>query len=349
MSLIAGKEIVDCGSISRIGDGSKVNIWKDKWVNKRPSYMVTPPQATPTHLTVDKIIDEGSRGWNFNLLAAFFMTEDRTIIEQIYLSKVDFEDKLIWLENELGQLTIKSAYVVALRCENEVVADRSSRHTLWFYIWSTSVLPKVKVFWWRLVRGIIPVTDQLRVRGIFYRTVARFVGYTNRIALGTRILHMKFDASFPSGLSSLERQLQQTWDPPLADWFKLNVDVSYRSCLKDATCGIMLRDSSSLVIFSVAVGFGNIRSPLQAELMEILVGLQAINSIQFPCLLMESDFIHAIREITKHEGSMFEWFGFVLDIVSISHLFAAIEFSHMRKSANELAHNVAKSHLPCWW
>ena len=37
---------------------------------------------------------------------------------------------------------------------------------LWSRLWKLKVLPKVRVFWWRVMRGILPVESTLKYRHI---------------------------------------------------------------------------------------------------------------------------------------------------------------------------------------
>ena len=43
---------------------------------------------------------------------------------------------------------------------------REHRESVWRRVWSAKVAPKVKLFMWRLIQGIIPTKDRLQERGI---------------------------------------------------------------------------------------------------------------------------------------------------------------------------------------
>ena len=62
-------------------------------------------------------------------------------------------------------------------------------------------------------------------------------------------------------------------------------------------------------------------------------------------LLVESASLVAIQEVTKGQGSFCEWENIILDIVNISLECRSCSFSHVKRSANAFADNLAK--LPC--
>jgi hypothetical protein len=72
------------GLIWRIGNGSKVRIWKDKWIPRHLTYMV---QSTPTMLSlnaiVDELIDGDTKWWKSRLLDMLFTQEEVNLIHSI--------------------------------------------------------------------------------------------------------------------------------------------------------------------------------------------------------------------------------------------------------------------------
>ena len=59
-------------------------------------------------------------------------------------------------------------------------------------------------------------------------------------------------------------------------------------------------------------------------------------------LLIESDSLLAIREIERGQKSFSEWKGIISDIIRYSQLHVISRFSHIRRTSNGFAHNMAK-------
>ena len=76
--------------------------------------------------------------------------------------------------------------------------------------------------------------------------------------------------------------------------------------------------------------------------MAILFGLQLINEQNVKDLLVESDCLMAVKEITSKEESLSEWGCFIKDIQERSLDFNLCSFKHINRYANVLAHNLAK-------
>ncbi|XVE53745.1 hypothetical protein DITRI_Ditri03aG0027400 [Diplodiscus trichospermus] len=160
-----GKSLEYEGAIWRVGDGKSIAVWEDKWVNKPPTYKVVRPIVDPTPLTVDKIIGADGQ-WNEDLIQSFFSTEDQSAIMSIHLAQNKCDDALVWRDSDTGLLTTKAAYILAKDLYNDSTITAENNSTIWSYIWSAAASPKIRVFWWRIVRGIIPVFSILQHRGL---------------------------------------------------------------------------------------------------------------------------------------------------------------------------------------
>ena len=92
--------------------------------------------------------------------------EDSTLVRKIPLSRANTEDKLIWQDSISDTFSVKSAYYVACAVLGGDGQDRDSKDRLWKDIWTANVIPKIKVFMWKIVHSIIPTRYQLQVKGI---------------------------------------------------------------------------------------------------------------------------------------------------------------------------------------
>ena len=94
----------------RVGDGQKIDVWKDLWLKKPPNFKVTIPDSQmPTPLKVAKLIDSEKRRWDMDIVQEIFLEEGVSLITSIPLSKRTSHDQLIWRDSNIGMLTVKYA------------------------------------------------------------------------------------------------------------------------------------------------------------------------------------------------------------------------------------------------
>lgn len=72
-SILYGRELMVKGLVKRVGNGKSILVWNDEWIkdngNRRP---LMKNSITDILLTVDKLIDVSSRGWDLNKLEELF-------------------------------------------------------------------------------------------------------------------------------------------------------------------------------------------------------------------------------------------------------------------------------------
>ncbi|XVF59440.1 hypothetical protein PTKIN_Ptkin07bG0276100 [Pterospermum kingtungense] len=107
------------------------------------------------------------------------------------------------------------------------------------------------------------------------------------------------------------------WEPPMEGYIKINVDAALQVHSSSATVGVVFRDNAGVIQGSAATSLQNICSPLAAELLAILYGLQLAKELDFGEVMVESDCLVAVTEIGKGESSFSEWSSLVKDIVDL--------------------------------
>ncbi|OMO80722.1 reverse transcriptase [Corchorus capsularis] len=149
----------------RIGNGQTVDIWRDRWLAKPPSYQPAPRPGTVLQNNLVSSLFNNDGYWDDDLLSKLFEDEDvyRILCIPLHLSSAD---RLIWNHSVDGHYTIRSGYHVARRILGKEVAEVGARSVMWRLIWGANVVPKVKFFMWRLIHGILPTKSQLQSRGI---------------------------------------------------------------------------------------------------------------------------------------------------------------------------------------
>ena len=91
----------------------------------------------------------------------------------IPLRSIGGEDVLAWNYEKTGIYSVKSAYRALVTQKEQsaleeglVMGTSASDEQMWKSLWKLKVLPKVRVFWWRVIRGILPDAYTLKHRHI---------------------------------------------------------------------------------------------------------------------------------------------------------------------------------------
>lgn len=165
-SLMKERQILEMGCGWRLGDGTKVRIWKDPWI---PGNIAFKPSSFPRCLSADTTVNFlfvlGKREWNCQLLQHMFTQEDAASIQKIVLPYRNEADALIWHFEGTGIYTVKSGYKAFVN--NNSTTSRDMRQSgLFKQIWNTRVLNKHKSFMWRFTQDCLPTRTNLHHCGI---------------------------------------------------------------------------------------------------------------------------------------------------------------------------------------
>ena len=150
----------------QIGNGFKVQVWKDKWLPSSSTYKVVSPRLNaPVDLQVSKLIDMENRCWNLHLLQQLFLPFEVEEIRSIPLSNSLPSDKQIWTGTSNGLFTVRSAYKLAMESYGISGGASSSNDNnlrcFWKKLWRLPVPHKVKHFLWHACRDILPTKANL--------------------------------------------------------------------------------------------------------------------------------------------------------------------------------------------
>jgi hypothetical protein len=85
-SIMAGVQCLKKGSVWRIGDGQKVNIWEDAWISGSFNRKVLTPRGNCLLSHVNELIDPISSQWDKDLVRDNFWTIDANRILRIPLT-----------------------------------------------------------------------------------------------------------------------------------------------------------------------------------------------------------------------------------------------------------------------
>lgn len=130
------------------------------------------PEDTPIN-TVKDLIDEELWAWRTDLVRATFSRPDADAILNIPLRHGGGDDSFAWAHEASGIYSVKSAYRSLMNHkemsspeEGTATSTSTTEEQMWNSGWKLSVVPKVRVFWWRALRCILPDEATLKRRHI---------------------------------------------------------------------------------------------------------------------------------------------------------------------------------------
>jgi hypothetical protein len=167
-SLLSSRELLKDGLVWRIGDGSNVKIWKDRWLPTPITHAVqSPPTVILEDSLVATLIDHEAHTWNLGLINSIFLPDEAKVIASMPLCPSLPPDKLVWLGNTYGVFSVRSAYHMGMenifRGRGSASSD-SFVNKIWKVIWNLEVPNSVKMFMWRACNDLLPTKCNLLKR-----------------------------------------------------------------------------------------------------------------------------------------------------------------------------------------
>ena len=90
-----GIKVLESGVIWRIGNGERVNIWKDPWIPRGTTRKVITPRGSNLLNWVSELIDPITGGWDEELLNQTLWPEDAEVVRALPVRN-DLDDVLAW-------------------------------------------------------------------------------------------------------------------------------------------------------------------------------------------------------------------------------------------------------------
>lgn len=162
------------GTRYQVGDGKSVRMGIDNLVDSHPPRPLITISSDATESIHALILKRGShRSWNKDKISQSIDPSDHNFLENIYLSKYETPDKLIWHYNPSGDYTVRSGYWFLTHdpteIQNRPPAPCGSVE-LKNKIWKISIIPKIKHMIWRVVSGALPTRSNLATKGMQINT-----------------------------------------------------------------------------------------------------------------------------------------------------------------------------------
>ena len=110
-SIIKGLEVIKRGTVWRIGDGTSIRIWQDRWLPDRQiGKIISPCWPEVSEATVSLFINPATCSWKSKVLEKYLLEFKVAAIRSIALCRTQQQDKLIWPLNPNGAHSVKSGY-----------------------------------------------------------------------------------------------------------------------------------------------------------------------------------------------------------------------------------------------
>ena len=109
-AIMAGREALVLGLIKRVGDGTSISTWEDRWIPGTYTLKPMGRQGTLPLENVSDLIDQESRTWRIDVVRDNFLAPDADAILNIPLHGIGGEDVLAWNFEKTGIYSVKSAY-----------------------------------------------------------------------------------------------------------------------------------------------------------------------------------------------------------------------------------------------
>lgn len=161
-SLLCRRDLLDIGLCWRIGDGSSVDIFEDRWISSLGSKLDPQTVSLPIGTKVSSLIL--NRCWNETLIRSVFLPYVAMKILSIHLSPSFVGNSRFWSFIPKGKFTVSSGYGIGMGMHESHIhqSNTSYVHNWWTVLWSLPIPPNIKVFWWKLFHNIIPTGSNLQ-------------------------------------------------------------------------------------------------------------------------------------------------------------------------------------------
>uniref|UniRef100_A0A2N9HCI6 Reverse transcriptase domain-containing protein n=1 Tax=Fagus sylvatica TaxID=28930 RepID=A0A2N9HCI6_FAGSY len=270
-SILKARDVISRGAVWRVGNGASINIWDHRWLlEENHRKIITPAPNILLHCTVNQLIVKPQMEWDHSLIDRLFFPHDAVAIKHTPLSNQEHPDTLTWPGNTNGEYSVRSGYrflvdeedkclpatcealptklnlhkrriPVDPTCELCGECNEDAIHALW----SCNQLQIVweKESWLQSIRST-PFVD-------FADLLTKEVDPINQVGQKAKCYLEKY-------LNATDQRKPQAQPAPIARWmpprmlrYKVNYDGVVFKDTNEAGIGIIVRDSSGLVMASL--------------------------------------------------------------------------------------------------
>ncbi|KAK5843230.1 hypothetical protein PVK06_005679 [Gossypium arboreum] len=159
-SIAQAAKALENGFVWLIGDGKRIDIQHDKWGFQGLSGdSINHALLTESEKVIKDIWHQDNMERNQERVCELFGKKVGDQICDLPISKGAFEDRLTWIHNLYGCYTSKLAYSWLILKRVGFGPHRVFLHV----IWKLKMLPKIKVFNWRVGHEILPTYNKIEL------------------------------------------------------------------------------------------------------------------------------------------------------------------------------------------
>jgi hypothetical protein len=177
-SIYSSRDIVKEGLVWHVGNGSSVQIWKDRWFPKQPMFQIlSPSRVLNPDAKVCELIGENTKWWNTQLLELLFTGEEIKMIQSIPISSTNRSDAIIWRGTVNGIFSVRSAYYIQQDLEVQTTAGTSNlgcKREVWRKLWALLVPNVEKHFILRACHDSLQTRENLAKRKVITNLIYHF-------------------------------------------------------------------------------------------------------------------------------------------------------------------------------
>lgn len=140
----------------RVGDGKKILAKSDPWIPGLHTFRSGWNYIPNTGFKVENLILNSGQ-WNEDYIRQAFLLHEAEAILNIPLNMRGNDDIRFWTAGKNGKYSVKNGYLL----ESNSLAPNPfhygiSDHAWLNSVWNLRLLPKVRIFFWRALKDIIP-------------------------------------------------------------------------------------------------------------------------------------------------------------------------------------------------
>lgn len=132
------------------------------------------------------------------------------------------------------------------------------------------------------------------------------------------------------------------WSSPHVDYIKINIDAALFKVSKSVGVGMVARDHNGIVIAWRHRTFSQLFQPDVAETVAVVEGIKFVVDSGWSKIQIEGDNFSVMAAFRSPEVNLFVVDLFVQEGLNLLASFHLVEFLHIRREENVIAHRLAK-------
>ncbi|KAK9997041.1 hypothetical protein SO802_021727 [Lithocarpus litseifolius] len=351
------RHLIEAGARWRVGDGQQVRIFIDKWLQDGEGVLSSPSAELHPEATVSMLINRTSGWWNVQLIDRCFHPPDATRIKALPLCSTPQSDMLFWPLEKSGKYSVKSGF--RLLCDSRDSSEGmppANTEEVWEvdFGWisgsgwaASSFTELVKLVFTR--PDLVPLFAATAWSIWFHRNKVRLNENTRlmgQIAGFARDYVRDFRSSNSSS-STVRSTAPKVWSPPGCNEWKINFDGAMFCESDEAGVGVVVRNSSGVVVAALTE---KIRKPPSVEVLELLAARRAAlfsDELGLDRVIFEGDSEQVIKALQWGGWDLAAGGHLIRDIFCTVNSFVSTSFSHVCRQGNAVAHALAQRARLC--